>query len=412
MNLIIEPGFAAGTVTAPPSKSMAHRQLICAALSRRPCRVENLAWSEDILATVDCLRAMGAHLSCEGDAVEVDGSDLLTGAGPLTLPCRSSGSTLRFLIPLALTTSRPVTFTGTERLFSRPLEIYEKLCSRQKLRFELGADRLTVEGRLRPGEYEIPGDVSSQFATGLLLALPLLQEPSELRLLPPVESRPYVSMTLAVLRDFGIRIVSIGEDRFHIPGKQKLRPHRVKVEGDWSNGAFLEALNTLGSRVKIKGLIDTSTQGDKVCREWFRKLAKGKAEFSLSDNPDLAPILMTLAAALHGGVFTGTARLRQKESDRGRAMAQELGKFGAEVLAEEDHIWVADSRLHRPAEPLDSHGDHRIAMALSVLCTLYGGTVCGAEAVRKSWPNFFEVLKELGLSVEPEKPEETDEPGV
>lgn len=412
MNLTIEPGFAAGTVTAPPAKSMAHRQLICAALSRRPCRVENLAWSDDILATVDCLRAMGARLSCEADAAEVDGSDLLTGEGPLTLPCRSSGSTLRFLIPLALTTGRPVTFTGTQQLFSRPLEVYDKICSRQKLRFALGEDSLTVEGRLRPGEYEIPCSISSQFATGMLLALPLLSEPSELRLLPPVESRPYVSMTLAVLRDFGVRIVSIGEDRFHIPGKQKLRPHRVRVEGDWSNGAFMEALNTLGSRIKLKGLIDTSTQGDKVCRDWFRKLAKGKAEFDLSDNPDLAPVLMTLAAALHGGVFTGTARLKQKESDRGHAMAQELGKFGAEILVEEDHIWVADSRLHRPCEPLDSHGDHRIAMALAVLCTMYGGTLQGAEAVEKSWPDFFDVLKELGLSVEPRKREEQDESGV
>lgn len=412
MNLTIEPGFAAGTVTAPPSKSMAHRQLICAALSRRPCRVENLAWSEDILATVDCLRALGASVACQEDAAEVDGAAFLTGEGPLTLPCRSSGSTLRFLIPLALTTGRPVTFTGTERLFTRPLSVYESLCKRQKLRFEPGAEHLTVEGLLRPGEYEIPGNVSSQFVTGLLLALPLLAEPSELRLLPPVESRPYVSMSLGVLRDYGVRIVSIGEDRFHIPGKQKFRPHRVKVEGDWSNAAFLEALNTLGSRVKIKGLVETSTQGDKICRDWFRRLAKGKTELSLADNPDLAPILMTLAAALHGGVFTNTARLQQKESNRGEAMARELRKFGAEVLVDEDRIWVADTRLFRPAEPLDSNGDHRIAMALAVLCTMYGGTIREAEAVQKSWPDFFDVLKELGLSVEPENAEAQDESGI
>lgn len=412
MTLTIEPGFASGTVTIPPSKSMAHRQLICAALSRRPCRVENLAWSEDVLATVDCLRALGARLSCEEDAAEVDGTDLLTGDGPLTLPCGSSGSTLRFLIPLALTTGRPVTFTGSARLFARPLEIYQTICQRQKLRFELGETALTVEGRLRPGEYEIPGNVSSQFVTGLLLALPLLPESSELRLLPPVESRPYIRMTLGVLRDYGLRIVSVGDDRFHVPGKQKLRPHRVKVEGDWSNAAFLEALNTLGSRVKLKGLNETSTQGDKICRDWFAQLARGKTELNLSDNPDLAPVLMTLAAALHGAVFTGTSRLRAKESDRGTVMAQELEKFGAQVIVDDERIWVADTRLRRPAEPLDTHDDHRIAMALAVLCTMYGGTVCGAEAVSKSWPDFFEVLKELGISVEEEKPEETDESGI
>ena len=264
MTLTIEPSFATGTVWAPPAKSMVHRDLICAALAPSPCRVENLAWSEDVLATVDCLRALGASVSCGETTALVDGAGLFAGEGPFVLPCRASGSTLRFLIPLALTRGIPVTFTGTESLFARPLEVYEKLCARQKIRFERTDTSLTVEGRLRPGEYEIPGNVSSQFVTGLLLALPLLPEPSELRILPPIESRPYISMTLAVLRDFGVRIVSINEDRFHIPGKQKLRPHTVKVEGDWSAGAVLEAMNTLGSRLRIRGLRDTSTQGDKI----------------------------------------------------------------------------------------------------------------------------------------------------
>lgn len=405
MTLTITPSVPSGTVTAPPSKSMAHRLLLAAALSKSPCPVENVDLSRDVQATVDCLQVLGAGLTASGGVLTVDGTELLTDERPPILPCGDSGSTLRFLIPLMLLTDRPAVFTGSEALFARPLEPYRDLCRQQGLYFDLQPDRLTVKGRLRPGTFELPGNVSSQFVTGLLYALPLLEGPSEIRLTPPVESRAYIKMTLLTLRDFGIRIVSVGDEKFHIPGNQKYRPHRTRVEGDWSNGAFLEALNALGGKVRTLGLNQLSPQGDKICLDHFKALQKGKPTLNLSDCPDLAPVLMALAAACHGAVFTGTGRLRLKESDRGRTMAAELEKFGAQVLVEPERIWVGESPLHRPTEPLDSHNDHRIAMALAVLCTLFGGTIRGAEAVAKSWPDFFRVLEKLGVELR-EEPEE------
>ena len=412
MNLIIKPSQAQGTVWAPPSKSMAHRQLIAAALGAEPRKVENLEWSEDILATLDCLRALGASIERSGDTAVLGGLDPFAVEEGAVLPCRESGSTLRFLLPLALLSGKTVSFTGSERLLARPLEPYEKICAAQRLFYDRQRDRLTVRGPLRADEeFELAGDVSSQFVTGLLYALPFLPEPSRITLLPPVESGSYINMTLAVLRNYGIRIVSVGKDRFHIPAKQKYRPHPVKVEGDWSNAAFLEALNRLGGRIRIRGLDSLSPQGDKIFPELAAKLsAKKKPVLDVSDCPDLAPVLMALAAAGRGVVLEGAGRLRYKESDRGVVMAQELQKFGIQAVADENRIWVEDGTLLTPTEPLDSHNDHRIAMALTVLLSLVGGELQNAEAVTKSWPSFYEVLQGLGIVIERAE-EDRDENG-
>ena len=316
------------------------------------------------------------------------------------LPCRESGSTLRFLIPLALLSGREVVFTGSERLLERPLGPYEQICAEQHLYYDRQRERLTLRGPLRSAEFELAGDLSSQFVTGLLFALPFLPEPSRITLLPPVESGSYIGMTLAVLRNFGIRVVSVGSDRFHIPAKQKYRPHPVTVEGDWSNAAFLEALNLLGGRVRLQGLNSLSPQGDKVFAALTAELKKKKPLLDVSDCPDLAPILMALAAAGRGAVLVGTGRLRYKESDRGVVMTQELAKLGIQAVADEDRIWVENGTLRTPTEPLDSHNDHRIAMALTVLLSLVGGELRNAEAVSKSWPGFYTVLQGLGILIE------------
>ena len=415
MNLIIKPSQAAGTVMAPPSKSMAHRQLIAAALGKEPRAVSHLEWSEDILATLDCLRAMGASIERREDAPAVGktvsaqtGTAVIGGLDPFAvaegtvLPCRESGSTLRFLLPLALLSGRTVVFTGSERLFERPLEPYRQLCAEQRLFWDLQRDRLTVRGPLRPSEeFELTGDLSSQFVTGLLYALPFLDEPSRITLLPPVVSRPYIDMTLAVLRNYGIRIVSVNDDRFHVPAKQKYRPHPVKVEGDWSNAAFLQALNFLGGRVKIKGLDSLSPQGDKVFGSMLEALRGKKTPvLDVSDCPDLAPVLMAMAAAGRGAVLEGTDRLKYKESDRGVVMAAELAKLNIQAVVDEHRIWVENGTLLSPKEPLDSHGDHRIARALTLLLTLVGGELQNAEAVAKSWPAFYDVLGGLGIVME------------
>lgn len=400
MNIIIRPSQAQGTVTAPPSKSMAHRQLIAAALGQEARAVENLEWSEDILATLDCLRALGASIERSDSAVTIGGLDPFAVEDGTVLPCRESGSTLRFLLPLALLSGRSVTFRGSERLLQRPLEPYERICAAQRLHYDRQRDSLTIRGPLRADAFELAGDISSQFVTGLLFALPFLPEPSRITLLPPVESGSYINMTLAVLRNYGIRVVSVGRDRFHIPANQKYRPHPVKVEGDWSNAAFLQAFNFLGGKVRIRGLDSLSPQGDKVFAALIQKLRQKKAVLNVSDCPDLAPILMALAAAGRGAVLEGTGRLRFKESDRGVVMAAELAKMGIQAVADEDRIWVEDGTLRTPTEPLDSHNDHRIAMALTVLLSLVGGELQNAEAVAKSWPNFYDVLQGLGIVIE------------
>lgn len=413
MKIRVNPSQAVGRVTAPPSKSMAHRQLIAAALGQSPRAVENLEWSEDVLATLDCLRALGASVERTEHGAVLGGLDPFAVPEGAVLPCRESGSTLRFLLPLALLSGRTVTFTGSERLLERPLEIYEQICAGQRLFYDRQRDRLTVRGPLKPDEFSLRGDLSSQFVTGLLYALPFLDAPSRITLLTPAESAFYVDMTLAVLRNYGIRIVSVGPDRFHIPAKQKYRPHPVRVEGDWSNAAFLEALNFLGGNVQVQGLDALSPQGDKVFRTLLEALRKKKPVLDVRNCPDLAPILMAMAAAAHGAIIEGTTRLQYKESDRGTVMAQELEKFGIQAVPDADHIWVEDGTLRTPTQPLDSHNDHRIAMALTVLLTLVGGELRHAEAVTKSWPGFFDVL--LGLGILIERVEETaieDGPGI
>lgn len=405
MILTIKPSTAKGTVTAPPSKSAAHRALILAGLCRSVCEVRNIVPSEDILATLHCLEALGASVRRTQTGWEVGQAELKSSDVPLLLPCGASGTTLRFFLPLALVTGRPAMLTGTEGLLSRPLGVYEDLCREREIVFERRKGGIFVHGRLTPGEYEIPGDISSQFVSGMLLALPFLDRGSDLSVLPPVESRSYIDLTLAALREFSVRAITTGTDRWHLPGKQRTRPHSSTVEGDWSNAAYLEALNLFGGSVRIRGLNDLSAQGDRIYKQHFVSILQGKPTVDLSECPDLAPILMALAAAGNGAVFTGVRRLRYKESDRGRVMAEELGKLGAQIIVEPERIWIGEARLHAPEEPLDSHNDHRVAMALAVLLTKYGGSLRGAEAVNKSWPEFFKVLKKLGVDIAEEAEE-------
>ncbi len=354
--------------------------------------------SEDILATVDCLSALGAVIRWEKDNVRVTGFDPF-GAASASLPCRESGSTLRFMIPLCLLGGRPMRLTGGEALMKRPLSVFEDICRQRGLSFRRGANEVRLEGALTPGEYAVNGDVSSQFVSGLLFALPLLPGDSLLRLIPPVESRPYIHMTLRALSMFGVNAGWADELTLRVPGGASYTPVDAAVEGDYSNAAVFEALNCLGGRVRVTGLSVDSSQGDQVYRDYFPRLAAGAPMLDVSDCPDLAPVLFALAAAKHGAAFTGTRRLRFKESDRGGAMATELAKFGIQTDIHENRVVVHAGRLHAPETPLSSHGDHRVAMALSVLCVLTGGEIDGAEAVRKSLPDFWARLKGLGVDV-------------
>jgi 3-phosphoshikimate 1-carboxyvinyltransferase len=233
-----------------------------------------------------------------------------------------------------------------------------------------------------------------------LFALPLLDGDSIIDIIPPIESCSYINLTIRALREFGVEVKWQDERTLFIKGNQKYKAGEVTVEGDYSNGAFFEALNYLGDDVRTEGLREESIQGDKVYREFFAMLDKGTPTLHLADCPDLGPVLFAMAAAKHGGVFTGTRRLRMKESDRGAAMAQELEKFGVSVRVEENTIVVYPAEFHPPQEILCGHNDHRIVMALAVLLTKTGGVIDGTEAVKKSMPDFFDKLKELGLDCE------------
>ena len=393
----IEKGMACGTVTAPPSKSMAHRLLICGALSEEST-ISGVQKSEDIAATLSCLKSLGANMTGENGRITLGGLNF-EALRSTELFCRESGSTLRFLIPLCLLSGKQMILHGTERLMKRSLSVYEDLCKDAGMTFCLGEKSVTVQGKLTPGKYTVKGNVSSQFISGLMFALPLLSADSEIEVVGGIESEPYLNMTIKALADFGVRISREDENTFLIPGGQSYKKRNLTVEGDYSNAAFLEALNTFGGTVTVEGLSAKTTQGDAVYRQMFEALKKGTPTLEVSGCPDLAPVLMAVAAAHHGAILTGTRRLKIKESDRGEVMCDELAKFGISAINGENRILVRQGKLSEPRLPLYGHNDHRIVMALSVLLTLTGGEIYGAEAVAKSFPNFFEVLEETGISV-------------
>ncbi len=399
MKVKIEKSTAHGTIQAPPSKSFAHRLIISAALAGGGARVRSLSYSEDILATLDCARVcFGAEFTKEGNDIVFTSSDIGIAASD-ALPCRESGSTMRFFIPLCLVKESKSTLTGYGRLLSRPQDIYRDMCAERGLYFEQNEKEITVRGSLKSGTFTLKGNVSSQFITGLLFALPLLDGDSEIKIIPPLESKSYIDITIEALAKFGITAVWRDEYTLFVRGNQKYIPADTVVEGDFSNAAFLSTLSYIGGDVRVTGLPERSAQGDAVYIDFFKTLEKGAATLDISDCPDLAPILMSFAAAFHGVTLTGTRRLKIKESDRGAVMAEELSKFGIKVDNGEDTIVVHKGVLGTPREELYSHNDHRIAMALSVLATLTGGTLDGAEVVKKSYPDFFDNIKKLGIEV-------------
>lgn len=431
MNVIIKKGTAKGIVKAPPSKSYAHRMLICAALAADESIVRGISGSEDMLATMDCMKQLGCNCETAGNDAKVSrsGSDIQTtqpesdtstsrsgsesenaDSGVPIFSCRESGSTLRFFIPIALALTGGGIFRGTQRLIERGIGIYEDLFEPIGIQILKNEDSITLKGRLQAGTYGMRGDISSQFVTGLLFALPLLEGDSVVEVLPPVESRAYIDITIDVMKQFGVKVDEPKPGYFVICGNQHYMPRDAAVEGDWSNAAFLYAIQRLqmlndGHKellLEVEGLRSDSIQGDRVCLELFDKLQDQTGEaIDISGCPDLGPILFAFAAACRGGRFTGTRRLRIKESDRAAAMQEELAKFGIRMdLLGDNDLEILPGTLHRPAAPVEGHNDHRIVMACAVLMTLTGGEICGAEAVRKSYPDFFDALRSVEINVE------------
>ena len=398
MRVKIEPSIARGEIKAPPSKSYAHRLLICSALANGTSTVNGVINSYDMEATLNCISALGVSFIKENELVTVSSSKL-KNSEISKFYCNESGSTLRFFIPLALTLGGINEFYGTERLLSRGLEVYEDICQKQGIVIEKTDKCVKFIGKLKPDTFNVRGNISSQFITGLLFALPLLNGDSVINITTELESASYIDITLDALEQFGIEVTR-NENTFYIKGNQKYNPRSVSVEGDMSNAAFLDAFNVLGGDVSVLGLNPLSKQGDSVYAPMMVDLKYTSPEIDISDCPDLAPILFALAAACNGAKFIGTKRLKIKESDRAAAMAMELKKFGIDVSVNENSVTVHQGALCKPMEALDSHNDHRIVMALSVISSIYGGEIDGCEAVSKSYPCFFEDIKKLGIKCE------------
>ena len=394
MNLTIMPGKLHGKVRAIPSKSQAHRMLICAAFADGPTFLNCPETNRDIDATAQCLSALGAQIirSPEGFGV----TPIQEVPKSAVLPCQDSGSTLRFLLPVAGALGCDTTFLLTGRLPQRPLSPLWEEMERMGCHLSRPTENtVRCQGRLQAGVYTINGGVSSQFITGLLLALALVPGESRLTVLGQLESAPYVTITQQVMALFGKDTagLAVSGGRFHSPGKQW-------VEGDWSNAAFFLAAKALGSDVQVENLNLESAQGDRACFTLLPELMNGTQTVCAADIPDLVPILSVVAAAAHGAEFTNIHRLRLKESDRVEAVIHMLTALGGKAEAVGDTLRVYGTGL--TGGTVDSRNDHRIAMSAAIASTVCSRsvTILGTECTEKSYPSFFREFKKLGGSYE------------
>ncbi len=399
MKVNIDISSPSGVVAAPPSKSDSHRLLICAGLAQGRSVIENIALSEDIKATIRCLEALGCRVKAENGTVAVDGIQNIKSDKPRKLDCGESGSTLRFFIPICLLGGGRTELTGSVKLLSRPMSVYSEICKNQGISMDISPSGITLDGRLSADTFSVKGNISSQFISGLLFALPLLDSQSIINIMPPFESRPYVDMTADALKKFGVSVEFTDSETVKISGGQRYFPCTAGAEGDWSNAAFFYAFKESGADVEITGTDTDSAQGDKICVDYFRRLKDGFCTLDIADCPDLAPILFAFAAKHNGARFVNTDRLRMKESDRIAAMKQELDKVGAVLSDGENEVTVSGGGIHKPDSIICGHNDHRIVMAMAYLLTFTGGAIDGYEAVRKSYPDYFEVLKNAGVKI-------------
>ena len=384
MDIRIIPQKLRGAVTPPASKSMAHRAVLAMALAGGTGTLSNLSDSQDIQATKRCVAALKAPRP-EGELPFLD--------------CGESGSTLRFLIPIALAVAGGGVFTGHGRLMERPQQPYFDIFDEKGIFYGQTDGVLTVRGTLTPGVYRLPGNVSSQFVTGLLYALPLLPGDSTIEITTPLESGGYVDMTLDMLEKFGISVQNKNYAVFHIPGNQVYQGRDITVEGDWSQAGFWYSANFLDNQVAIQGLNADSTQGDRVVASLYWKLAKpGDTDIDVSGCPDLLPPLAVMAAVRSGTTrFVNAARLRIKESDRLATTAALLNALGGHAEEGPDSLTVRGVPAFSGGT-VDGANDHRIVMAAAIAATRSSApvTILGAEAVRKSYPSFWEDYKQLG----------------
>lgn len=396
MKVLIKKGRLQGSIIAPPSKSYSHRYLIASMLANSKNTISNVFYSDDVKATLSCLSSFGSKYEINGDSVIVYPCN--TNTTTPIFDCNESGSTLRFLIPIALSKYDHVIFKGSKRLLQRGISEYERIFTPFSIEFIKKEEEIEIKGKLKPGKYIIKGDISSQYISGLLFALPLLNNDSVIELIPPIYSKNYIDMTLEVLRAFSIKF-EISNNQILIKGNQIYKSIDAIIEGDYSNAAFLDAFNYFNGNINVLNLNSNSLQGDKVYKEYFELLSKDYQTLDISNCIDLGPILFVFASLNHGGKFKGTKRLKIKESDRALAIKEELSKIGINIIINEDDVIVEKTDIKYTSMSFNSHNDHRIAMALSLLSCKMDVTINDASCINKSYPNYFKDLISLGADV-------------
>lgn len=418
MNIIVHNSKCKGEVNIPPSKSDMHRAIISASLAKGRSIIRNVTLSQDIEATINAFITLGAKITLDGNVLYIEGIDL-NNVEPCVIDCNESGTTLRFLIPILSVLNKNSKLKGAKKLLSRPLSVYENIFNEQNLKFNLNEDYLEIEGKIKPKEYIVEGDISSQFVSGLLFSLPLLDGDSIIKVKEPFESESYVNMTLKTLKEFGININRVNKNEFHVYGKQKYKASEYNVEADFSQFAFYAVLGALNNDLVCKGLNFNSCQGDKVILDILKdfgvKYEVNNDEVKiyrcphisgslvdLKDCVDLGPIVMVLSLFSEEKVrLINTRRLVFKESNRVDAIVSNFIKLGANIDIKENEVIINPSLLTNTDEVLNSFNDHRVMMALVVLSSVLNDytLISDATCVKKSYVNFYKDMLNLGIEV-------------
>ena len=417
MNVTIKKRHLEGVVDVPSSKSLCHRAIIAASLASGISKISNITFSKDIEATIMAMTSLGAFMERQGNTLIITGSSVRRVYDEID--CNESGSTIRFMIPIALVCDSPITFTGKNNLVNRPLDPFFEIFDEKGISYERKEAYLPlkINNGIKSGEYKLRGDISSQFITGLLFALPLLDGDSKIIITTKLESKGYIDLTLDVLKEFGIEVINNNYEEFIIKGNQEYKPRDYAVEGDFSQSAFFLVGDALGANIKLNMMDMNSHQGDKKILDDLKAFGlnidysdsllscsvdklKG-ATIDFSQSPDLGPALTVLASLVEGkSEFINASRLRIKECDRITCMKEEINKLGGNVEELPDGM-IINGVNKLQGGVVDSHNDHRVAMSLAMATLKMDGElkILNASSVSKSFPNFWEVFESLGGKV-------------
>ena len=407
---IIKADKLVGELSPPPSKSVLHRYIIASSLAKGISKIENISFSEDIIATIEAMKKLGANIEKKDNYLLIDGSDTFKNLNEnIEIDCNESGSTLRFLFPLSIVKENKVLFKGRGKLFKRPMTPYFQNFEKFKIKHSyIDENAILLEGQLKAGIYEIDGNISSQFITGLLFSLPLLDGKSKIIINGKLESSNYIDISLDCLSKFGIKIINNSYQEFVIEGNQSYKVGNYRTEADYSQAAFFLVANAIGSNIKINDLSENSLQGDKKIIDYISEIDNWNSKDTLvldgSETPDIIPIL-SLKVAVSGKKIeiVNIERLRIKESDRLKATVEELSKLNFDLIEKKDSILInsrENFKVNKNGKvvSLSAHSDHRIAMMIAIAATCYDGEILldNLDCIKKSYPNFWKVFLSLG----------------